>query len=133
MKKFNSELEVRLIGKNKFELVNDLSYEEKEYELIIKKGFVFDGASIPRILWTTLGCPFGELYTAPACVHDALYSTTVFERKECDKIFHRAMRAKGVDDFTAKEMYLAVRAFGEDSYGNEEVLKYKDMVQIRIK
>ena len=57
----------------KWELLEDWEYEQLDNELaiLIPKGFVFDGASIPRILWGLLS-PTG-LLLIPGLIHDFAY------------------------------------------------------------
>ena len=90
MNGFNTPLEVRLIGEQRFKLTNFLEFENHLFKIIVHKDFEFDGASIPKSLWSVYGCPFGGLYSASACLHDALYATHIFSKKDSDKIWHRA-------------------------------------------
>jgi len=134
MNGFKSDLKIVLIGDQNFELLDELIYENKDFIFIIKKGFTFDGASIPRILWTTIGCPFGASYTKPACLHDALYATKLFSREQSDDLFLEAMLATGVDKTTAEQMHTAVRLFGKNVYEEEETLdRNRDFIEIKSK
>mgnify|MGYP001767071963 CR=1 FL=1 len=132
--KFLSPLEVRLIGYQSFELLTPLTFENAKFVITVYPGFDYDGASIPQALWHIVGCPMGGLYSAAACIHDALYASRLFNRKTCDKLFHEAMIASGTDRSLAKRMYLAVRAFGESSYEEgEDLSKYRNLVKIDLK
>lgn len=77
----------------------------------VKKGFITDGASIPKIAWSLIGGPFGE-YAYAAFVHDFSYCYKLFSRKVCDKIFKNAMKDLNVEWFKRNVMYWAVRMFG---------------------
>lgn len=57
----------------KWELMMDWTYNlpEDKPKIIIKKGFIFDGASIPRIFWAILS-PTG-LLLIPGLIHDFAY------------------------------------------------------------
>ena len=57
----------------KWQLIEDWYFyiPDTPYKFIIPKGFVFDGASIPRFLWVLLA-PTGILFI-PALVHDFAY------------------------------------------------------------
>jgi len=99
------------------------------WQINIPQGFEFDGASVPRILWTITGLtPHGELEPA-ALVHDYLYRyggvlpTGAFwrsgvecdhpwTRKECDKLFARIMRESGVPKWRRRLAYIGVRMGG---------------------
>ena len=77
----------------------------------IPKGFVCDGASVPRILWTIFP-PFHR-WTDSAIIHDFLYKTQFIDRKICDKIFLTCMLEGGVNKFVAYLFYYNVRLFGK--------------------
>jgi hypothetical protein len=132
MNKFLSKLKVEVTGEQSFILLEPLIYKREDYTIIVHTGFDFDGASIPRLLWSIAGCPMGGLYSAPACIHDALYASKIFDKKTCDKIFHEAMLVAGVNRQLAKEMYLAVRAFGSSTYEEaEDIQKYRNLIEIK--
>lgn len=132
--KFLSPLEVRLIGYQSFELLTPLTFENTKFVITVYPGFDYDGASIPEALWSFVGCPMGGLYSAAACIHDALYASKLFDRKTCDKLFYEAMMASKVDKALAKRMYLAVRVFGASAYEDaDDLSKYRNLVKIDLK
>ncbi|MCK5602323.1 DUF1353 domain-containing protein [Candidatus Pacearchaeota archaeon] len=96
----------------KFEVTED--YKCEVSDIVIPKGFITDGASIPRIFWPVFP-PFGQYFNA-AVEHDYLYSITYQTRKEGDKIFLEQMKNDGVKWFTRKMIYRAVRMFGWVTY-----------------
>lgn len=54
-------------------LCEDYEFFYNGKSFIIKSGFTFDGATIPRFLWSILGiCPFGWVLPA-ALKHDYIY------------------------------------------------------------
>lgn len=131
---FKTELNVCLVGEQRFKLLDDLEYENKDYVFKVKKGFVFDGASIPRLLWTTIGCPFGGLYTKPACLHDILYATHLFGKEESDSIFLEAMVSCEVEEDIRKTLYDGVRLFGNKSYEEKEnISESREFLEIESK
>nr|DAX46286.1 MAG TPA: Protein of unknown function (DUF1353) [Ackermannviridae sp.] len=77
----------------------------------IPRGFVSDGASIPRFLWTIFP-PFHR-WTDSAIIHDFLYKTQFIDRKVCDKIFLECMLEDGVNKIVAYLFYFNVRVFGK--------------------
>jgi hypothetical protein len=87
-------------------------------DLEVPKGFVTDGASVPRIFWSIL-YPFGNYFPA-ALVHDYLYSKASnklkITRAEADKIFLQAMKDVGVGWLTRRTIYRAVRLGGWKGY-----------------
>ena len=82
---------------------------------IIPEGFVYDGASIPRLIWSPLGVTPDGLHRAATLVHDYLYINRrhfSYTRKEVDKLFLRQMLILGMNRRKAKLMYRGVRLFG---------------------
>lgn len=77
----------------------------------IPKGFVCDGASVPRFLWAIFP-PFHR-WTDSAIIHDFLYKTQFIDRKICDKIFLDCMLEDGVNKIVAYLFYYNVRVFGK--------------------
>ena len=59
--------------RRRWELMADWEYKGRDYteNYLIKKGFIFDGASIPRLFWNVLS-PTGYLFIA-GLIHDHLY------------------------------------------------------------
>lgn len=62
----------------------------------VPAGFLFDGASIPRLAWTIIGVtPFDHKIIHAAVIHDWLYSTRSLSRKLSDDVFKRIMKREG--------------------------------------
>lgn len=83
------------------------------YHVYVPRGFVSDGASVPRFLWALI--PPDGLHRAAALAHDWLYAThgaQRFTRAEADAFFRLLLVAAGVSRAKAALMWLAVRAFG---------------------
>jgi len=86
--------------------------------VIIRTGFLFDGASIPRAAWSIVGSPFQPEFEGPAMVHDHLYKThriagdILISRLEADKIFRELLRLNGVGLVHSQIIYRAVRLGG---------------------
>lgn len=88
--------------------------------VIIPKGFLTDGASVPRLFWSLLP-PWGS-YGQAVVLHDYLVeglgyydngAKVIIERKHADRIFNNAMQELGVKDLTRKTMYNAVRGYSK--------------------
>ena len=118
MASFLKPLLVKVLDDGKYyELIEELSYyreSNKDDIIIIPKGFIFDGATVPRIFWTIIP-PLGR-YTRAACLHDYLIDVKwrkekVITRKEADIIFLESMKAIKVNKLLAYTMYSAVRFY----------------------
>lgn len=83
---------------------------DNPWHYMIPSGYISDGASTPRILWSIIP-PFGR-YLKAAVIHDYGYTNNPAElsRKEIDEIFLRQMLYDDVNPRLAKTMYYFVRA-----------------------
>lgn len=125
-----------------YQLVDDFSYEwvTSKNQMIINKitipsGFRYDGASIPRFLWTITGFLPDGLHRAASLIHDYIYyykgnipkesfnwryrgdsdetSEEVigkWSRKDCDKLFYKILKEYGVRN--SRLLYYSVRLLG---------------------
>ena len=91
-------------------------YELTEDFKHIPKGFLFDGASIPKIFWAKIFSPFDPKVIASALEHDNDYSTHHRSRKHADKVFKKNLILNGVSKKKAQTMYLGVRVGGYFAY-----------------
>ena len=105
------------ISNGKAILLDDYVYSINGYDIKVFRGFITDGASVPKSLqW--LYNPYDK-YINAAVIHDYLYSTynnTGINRTLADKIFNFIMKETGIDNRTRRKFYMAVRAFGETSW-----------------
>ena len=95
-----------------YSLVVDATYDVFGRSVVIPRGFEFDGASIPPLLWPVIGSPFDPRFVRAALIHDWLYSSHLIDRKTADRAFQAVLIADGVTDWRAGLMYSAVRAGG---------------------
>lgn len=95
---FLSKLDVKKINSKPFINNNDIwvslmdCSSDVVYEFLIKKDYVWDGASIPRFFWRLIGPKTDNRFLVPSLIHDVLcenhnyidddryFSTIVFER-----------------------------------------------------
>lgn len=120
-------------------------YQGVPYKIVVPKDFIYDGASIPRILWSLSGIRPDGLIRAAALVHDFLYryrgrlpkghsyywdietwrdSNSGYSRSESDKVFLELMGRAKISKVKRYLAYYAVRLFGrfswkEDNKDNE--------------
>jgi hypothetical protein len=137
------------ISRKKYKLVEQYEYvwmEDKEkYKLVIPKGFVCDGASVPRLIWTLSGLRPDGLIRAAALIHDFIYQkagkapagnnffiytgfcsisiSMCFGRHEADKLFLRLMKEAGMTWYRRTVAYRAVRCFGWLAWKKSSKLK----------
>ena len=83
--------------------------------IVVPKGFVSDGASVPRALWS-LYPPFGR-YLEAAIVHDwfcvlGQKEASPIDYRDAAKVFKEAMKVCGVSWWRRNKMYWAVRLGG---------------------
>jgi hypothetical protein len=103
-----------------WEIIEDWNFELEGKEYVIPKGFIFDGASVPKFLASWLS-PIGILLLG-GLVHDFIYKyeflllknndKNKIKRKEADKLFRDInIEQNGIHvlNYTA---YFALRLFG---------------------
>ena len=123
-----TKLSLRYLKDGKAILLNDYIYDINGYQIKVFKGFITDGASIPKCL-QCIYSPYGK-YIKAAVIHDYLYSkfnNTGINRTLADKIFKFIMKETEVNNSTINKFYRAVRLFGEMSWQDKiENEGYKD-------
>ena len=126
------------IGPRLYRLVANWWYlwihDGQVHRLAIRRGFEYDGASVPRLAWSLSGLRPDGLIRAAALPHDYLYrykgrlpgcEHTVWceglgwlrvagcwSRRDADRLFGRIMREAGVRKFQRRIAYRFVRALG---------------------
>jgi len=105
----------------KIELCKSIRFTSSDnIEIKVPKGFVCDGASIPRAFWHVVGHPFGA-YLRQAIIHDFLYRTQPCSRKVADRIFDEALAQNiQVGRLTRFALYRGVRLFGIFAWRNNQ-------------
>ena len=117
-------LELEIINENLFILSKDKTVESLGYSITVKKGFDFDGASIPKWLWSIYGSPLNGDYVVASLIHDGLYASQKISKSLSDKVFLDVMKQSKVGYIKRTSMYLAVKLFGSKDW--KEASKYKD-------
>lgn len=85
---------------------------------VVPVGTLFDGASIPRLLWWIAGSPYQPRYKQASAVHDLHYEAheahegSAIDRKTSDRIYAGILIRDGVSPVMACLHYVALRAFG---------------------
>ena len=117
-------LELEIINENLFVLSKDKTVESLGYSITVKKGFDFDGASIPKWLWSIYGSPLNGNYVVASLIHDGLYASQKVSKKVSDKIFLDIMKQSNVGYVKRTSMYLAVKLLGGKAW--DKANEYKD-------
>lgn len=86
----------------------------------IPKGFLWDGASIPKFAQGVIGRPMGD-YALAGLIHDWLYCSRILGnndngRKKSDELFLLTMKCLDISWWRRKIMYRAVRIGGHSAY-----------------
>ncbi len=106
----------------RFELVNDITLtarvDDQDYTYTVPKGYVTDGASIPRAIWSIIGSPYQPQFIRAAIIHDlmcnqydALPKKSKIHLITMSELFYHILRHNGVSRLKAKLMYNAVFAY----------------------
>jgi hypothetical protein len=85
-----------LPGSDTARLATQPRYTAKDgfiYELL--PGFVSDGSSVPRLLWTLVGHPRDPDWEREGYLHDALCRSGWFPIKFCDRLMVEALTVSG--------------------------------------
>jgi hypothetical protein len=101
----------------KLELVEEFEIRINNQVILIPKGFRFDGASIPNLVWGLINLkPTDAQVLIPALAHDFFYTYHIFSREKSDKLFRDLLVQNGVNKWKVETMYRAVRMFGWRSW-----------------
>lgn len=128
----------------KYPLKVDITMGSNFYEIKIPKGYLTDGASVPRILWSI--CPRWDKSHKAVILHDYLCeyrivtingSPTQISREEADKIFLLALKDEGLSKLKYSLMYGAVRTQATIKGGrfvelNKVKLQLEDELRIQL-
>jgi len=99
-------------------LVEPLQIEWRGRILTVPEGFESDGASVPRILWSTVSPRVDPVTLRGAVAHDFLYRRhpAGWTRCEADALFREIIQADGAGSLRAWKAWLGVRLFGRKAW-----------------
>ncbi len=112
---------VQLKTGRKWKVIEDYTYKRGLIRILVQKGFVYDGASIPRIFWRFIGPPAAGKYAHASLLHDWLYveqslskfgTLVKITRKEADDLMLAIMKDDGVSWWQRNAIYRGVRLGG---------------------
>ena len=87
--------------------------------VIIPRGYISDGMSVPRILWRLLSPPIYGETLIPSIIHDWMYDSMYCSRSEADEYYYNGLRANGYPKWKAVLTYIGVRLFGGSHWGDK--------------
>lgn len=85
-------------------------YKGEQKKLIIDKGYITDGASIPKALWSIMGSPYLPEYITAAIVHDRMWELD-WEVEEMSDLFKLILKDSNVSESTSELMRTAVYVY----------------------
>ena len=94
------------------------------FYITVRKGFIFDGASIPRALWRLCGHPMEVPRVAAALAHDWLYASHAVDRATADAIYREICRMVGISWLRYSVEYGTLRVCGGAawySHGQDDI------------
>jgi len=87
--------------------------------VIIPRGYISDGMSVPRLLWRLLSPPINGETLIPSIIHDWLYDSLYCSRFEADLHYYHDLLANGFPKWKAVLTFIGVRLFGGSHRGNK--------------
>lgn len=108
---------------NQYQLKRDYEITVEGFDIVIPRGFEYDGASIPSAAWQVTYSPFHPDVMLPALVHDWLFYTHITGddgQEAADDIFYKLLRQNEVSYLKANAMWAAVRTAGHLFWDNDE-------------
>lgn len=96
-------------GHTEFKLLKDYWYiDSAGRKWTVPKGYVVNGASIPKAVWSVVGGPWSGKYRNAAVIHDYLTGEKISTSEIVHRLFYDSMRESGVSLVRARLMYAAV-------------------------
>ena len=119
-------------GEDGWSLDHNFSFRYYNTVYTVKKGFDFDGSSIPRAAWTLVGHPLQTQKLLAALFHDILYCVHIQPRDWCDEAYFDIQTATGESWAICRTRYYTLRTVGWVAYPKTEaeIKKYKPFLVV---
>jgi hypothetical protein len=88
----------------------------------VPRGFICDGASVPRFFWRFLGHPYDRRHLKPGIRHDYGYAVGKVPRKVLDRLYRSDLKEEGLGLVRRNLEYLGVRVFGGRHYNAKGIV-----------
>lgn len=111
-------------GKEMYQNIKTHPFVVKGVTEKVKKGFVYDGASVPTIAWSFM--PPDGIQREGALIHDWCYvhqghlKNINITKDESDMLLHDYLILNGVSNFRAWIVYKAVSNFGSSAWNSKD-------------
>ena len=113
----NNEPHIEFITDRRIKLIKKFEVEFQDgkdhHYFTIPKGFVSDGASIPKIFWSLGFTPFQGKTLPASLVHDYFYKNHIPDRKFADYCFYHLLKKYKVNFVKRFIYWFFVRLFGK--------------------
>ena len=110
---FSGNARVELLSGRKIKLITEFSYKDPSGKVWkVPEGYVSDGASIPRVLWSAVGGPLDGAYRDAALIHDFYCDVMEHSWEQTHRVFFDGMITKGLSIAEATKKFWAVFYFG---------------------
>lgn len=112
-----------------------LVYEDDKYHVMIRQGFISDGMSIPRLVYTLTGLtPFDQRCLFGGFIHDGLYSSHLLLQYEADVILNNILEIEPSPNWAQRQVvYSTLRCVGHIAYNGktaEEIALARKYVKV---
>lgn len=88
--------------------------QERTYKILVKEGYTWDGASIPRFAWRLIGSPSESIFLRASLVHDKMCenkNNIGYDRAFSTNVFNALLEKAGVGKFKRFLMKNSVACF----------------------
>ena len=111
IKEFREGEHYEVLGKRKIKLLRRVWFLWNGNWIFINSGFIYNGASIPKVFWFVIGEPSEQKFALASLIHDYLYMMKA-DRNQADSTFRKLLDWAGVNGRRVALMFWAVRAGG---------------------
>ena len=83
---------------------------------IVEKGYMSNGMSVPRFLWSFISPQYSPVTLYPSICHDWLYDNHLMTRLEADVWYREALIESGYPSWKAWLVFRVVQKFGSSHW-----------------